>query len=410
MCFWNIGSTTPSYPCLFCTIHAIFYRLKKSIPLLKLPLFPRILITKMMEPEEVYRLSLCSHRMYSILTSSKLEIDAFHVRFSSRYIRVCITKSGKNSLIYFTYYKEFMDISQVIFRFLNLRAMFFFNLSFLPNDVFEIYNRIISLYSCPHIRWVFDLDQLWLEDLHEYLDIALAGKCHRLSFYNGTISRELLTELMDKTPVTTKLEITSNMPVEFQHPNAFKYKTIDYSEARWATLDDLKSVRNEWIVDLKSTNFDCHDINEFLKYWVNCDEAMLTRLTLQLKEDTVIDDIVLLDKLTVLLYYYKDLPHFVIKVKKITNEKLVVGHFEPKEDNRINFSVWSANEFPGVFDLLEMLEKIKELENELLRMEESEEVIDWREQNKRRREIPLEVEKLRRLMEEKDDFGFIYVS
>ncbi|KAF1764757.1 hypothetical protein GCK72_004707 [Caenorhabditis remanei] len=364
----------------------------------------------MMEPEEVYRLSLCSHRMYSILTSSKLEIDAFHVRFSSRYIRVCITKSGKNSLIYFTYYKEFMDISQVIFRFLNLRAMFFFNLSFLPNDVFEIYNRIISLYSCPHIRWVFDLDQLWLEDLHEYLDIALAGKCHRLSFYNGTISRELLTELMDKTPVTTKLEITSNMPVEFQHPNAFKYKTIDYSEARWATLDDLKSVRNEWIVDLKSTNFDCHDINEFLKYWVNCDEAMLTRLTLQLKEDTVIDDIVLLDKLTVLLYYYKDLPHFVIKVKKITNEKLVVGHFEPKEDNRINFSVWSANEFPGVFDLLEMLEKIKELENELLRMEESEEVIDWREQNKRRREIPLEVEKLRRLMEEKDDFGFIYVS
>ena len=97
-------------------------------------------------------------------------------------------------------------------------------------------------------------------------------------------------------------------------------------------------------------------------------------------------------------------------MKKITNEKLVVGHFEPTEDNRINFSVWSANEFPGVFDLLEMLEKIKELENELLRMEESEEVIDWREQNKRRREIPLEVEKLRRLMEEKDDFGFIYVS
>ncbi|KAF1764748.1 hypothetical protein GCK72_004698 [Caenorhabditis remanei] len=233
---------------------------------------------------------------------------------------------------------------------------------------------------------------------------------HTFVFHNGSLTGEFLTELMDRIPVTASFAVTADIPTDFKHSKAFKYKKIQYNEARWATLDDLKSVKNECFVNLKSSNFDCKDLNEFLKHWVDCDEAILTRLTLKLKEGTVIDETVLTDQLTILLYYVDDLPHFFIKMKKISNEKLVVGHLDFEKDKTVEFNVWPTDKWSGIFEMLELLEKVKELEKELLRIDEGEEPNSNEEiekRNRRRREIEEKVEHVRRQIDKLNEYGLI---
>ncbi|KAF1765107.1 hypothetical protein GCK72_005059 [Caenorhabditis remanei] len=102
---------------------------------------------------------------------------------------------------------------------------------------------------------------------------------------------------MDKIPVSKRLKIDSDIPVDFKHPNALKYYITKYNSGRWITLNDLKSIRNVGWIELKSTIFDCSDVNQFLRYWVNCEEDMLELLEMNLQEDAIIDVDALTDQL-----------------------------------------------------------------------------------------------------------------
>ena len=83
----------------------------------------------------------------------------------------------------------------------------------------------------------------------------------------------------------------------FKRFQALKYYVTRYNNGRWITLNDLKSIRNVGWIELKSTIFDCSDVNQFLNYWVNCEEDMLELLELKLKEGAIIDKDVLTDQL-----------------------------------------------------------------------------------------------------------------
>ena len=89
----------------------------------------------------------------------------------------------------------------------------------------------------------------------------------------------------------------------FIYLQALKFSSVEYREARWITVDDLKSVRIPGSVMLGTTNFDCSDINEFLKYWVDCDEFMMESMSLNMKESTVINRDVILDQLMAVQFY-----------------------------------------------------------------------------------------------------------
>ena len=65
-------------------------------------------------------------------------------------------------------------------------------------------------------------------------------------------------------------------------------------------MDDLKTIRNVLYVYLDSTIFNCQDINQFLHYWINCDEKMFGQMELQLDESVEIDEDVLKDGLITL--------------------------------------------------------------------------------------------------------------
>ncbi|KAF1764784.1 hypothetical protein GCK72_004734 [Caenorhabditis remanei] len=115
---------------------------------------------------------------------------------------------------------------------------------------------------------------------------------------------------MDKIPVSKRLEIGSDIPIDFKHPNALKYYVTKYNNGRWITMNDLKSIRNVGWIELKSTIFGCNDVNEFLRYWVNCEEDMLKLLDLNLKEGAFIDVDALTDQLITVRVEGASSPHF----------------------------------------------------------------------------------------------------
>ncbi|KAF1750045.1 hypothetical protein GCK72_016590 [Caenorhabditis remanei] len=229
--------------------------------------------------------------------------------------------------------------------------------------MFDLYNLVMSLYAPATIRWVLDVEVLPRETLLRYLDKGLSENCSEISIESGQLSIERLTELMDKIPVTKGLIVTSWIPSNFKHPNAFKYRTICYWMARWVTLDDLKSVRNADSVVLEWTNFDSKDMNEFLRYWVDCNEDMMKRIKLRIREGALIDKNILTDQLLVLEATEGGSQHYYLKKRNHKIGKLVLGRLEIVNGWRMQFSTYDSDHCPRSLAILEEMEKKAELKN-----------------------------------------------
>ena len=91
------------------------------------------------------------------------------------------------------------------------------------NTVLDLFKCISAVFSCPSVRWNFYLDELRTETMMHCLNLSLLEKCTGFSFMKGSLSTSLLTELMDKIPVSKRLEIGSDIPIDFKHPNVSFY-------------------------------------------------------------------------------------------------------------------------------------------------------------------------------------------
>ncbi|EFP08926.1 hypothetical protein CRE_18003 [Caenorhabditis remanei] len=221
---------------------------------------------------------------------------------------------------------------------------------FSRETMFDLYNLVVSLFAPATIRWVLDVFELSRETLLKYLDKGLSENCSEINIKSEDLSIKLLTELMDRIPLTKILKVTSWIPSDFKHPNAFKYRDIWYWQAQWVTLNDLKSVRNADSVVLEWTRFDSKDMNEFLRYWVECDEEMMKRLELNMYRGEDIDKNILFDQLLVLKVEEGNSQHYYLKKRNQNTGKIVLGHLEVKEFNWIVFSERNINTMTTLSD------------------------------------------------------------
>ncbi|EFO84567.1 hypothetical protein CRE_22590 [Caenorhabditis remanei] len=288
MCFWNIDTSIPK---------------QKPFLIMKLPLVPFKLVTEFMDSNEIIKLSMCSYRLECFLRISKYKLKKLNVHLSDHRLRYDLTQLNNRSRIFFRKQKSEKQLEPVS-KMQQLCERYYgedntiLNIEyFSSNTVFDLFKCISALFSCPSVGWNFYLDQLSTDTMMHYLNLSLAEKCTGFSFMRCSLSTPLLTELMDKIPVSKLLEIGSDIPIDFKHPNALKYYVTRYHNGRWITLNDLKSVRNVGWIELKSTIFNCSDVNQFLRYWVNCEEDMLELLELNLREGAIIDEDVLTDQL-----------------------------------------------------------------------------------------------------------------
>ncbi|EFO85803.1 hypothetical protein CRE_01603 [Caenorhabditis remanei] len=362
MCFWNIDTSIPKH---------------KPFLIRKLPLVPFKLVTEFMNSHEIIKLSMCSYRMESFLRVSKYKLEELHVHLSNQYLKYELAQS-----------KNFLSI---LFR---------------KGKSEKQLESVTKMQQLCESELEFYLDQLSTETMMHYLNLPLAEKCTGFSFMRGSLTAALLIELMDKIPVSKRLEIDSDIPIDFKHPNALKYYVTRYNNGRWITLNDLKSIRNVGWIELKSTIFDCSDVNQFLNYWVNCEEDMLELLDLNLKEDAFIDVFALTDQLITLRVEGASSSNFFIKAKNHKNRKFVLGHVEIGEGNSVGFTAWEATgKKTRVFRILELLERKKELEEEISMIETREnqvDISDFSEEIRKKTVAYAELQRLKTSLNEQD--------
>ncbi|KAF1764746.1 hypothetical protein GCK72_004696 [Caenorhabditis remanei] len=275
MCIWKTGKVSPTCRCTICRFLSKLFNLKFTpFPLLKLPLVPLRLITRMMNSNEILKLSICSYQMELFLKSSKYKVRGFHYQLNDSFLQFDMGKRDYLS-VNFEKVKNERQLEKVTkMKQLCNRGyqedQNIFSIEYISkNEILAMCNLVSSLYSSPFIQWAFHFDDMEMPTFWYYFDKALTGKCDMLVFREGSLSEELLTAVMDRAPVSMEMCIFSDISLNFRHSKAMKYFSINYKEARWVTVDDLKTVRNSKVVTLETTNFDSSDINEFLKYWVD---------------------------------------------------------------------------------------------------------------------------------------------
>ena len=84
----------------------------------------------------------------------------------------------------------------------------------------------------------------------------------------------------------------------------------------------------------------------------------------------------------------------------------MIGLVLLRGNNLLEFSTWEPDECEGVYELLVLLENKKELENEMEKIQE--EGVNTVEENRRVREIIMELEKVKDELVVKNERGFVF--
>ncbi|KAF1765019.1 hypothetical protein GCK72_004970 [Caenorhabditis remanei] len=384
-----------------------------TLPLLKLPYVPLNLITKMMNANEIIKLAMCSYRLELFLRGAKFRIREIHVHLSKESLQFDLIDSKNAWITCFRMRKSQNQIKNVtkLEQFCKrygkeVDNRLFIN-SFSMETIFDLYHRVTSLFSSFLVGWVFYADTINNRTFVTYLDRALSENGTWFTFINDSLSSEVLKEIMDKIPVTKRIEIEADTPMDFTHPNLLKYFVMKYKNGLWVTLDHLKSFRNVGFFEIFFSNFDCTDINKFLKYWIDCGETMIDLLAITLKEGTVPNVDILTDGLVTL---HEDdggrYPNIFMKGRNNNTRKEVIGLVLLRGNNLLEFSTWEPDECEGVHELLVLLENKKELEKEMKRIQE--EGMNTVEENRRVREIIMELEKVKDELVVKNERGFVF--
>ena len=72
---------------------------------------------------------------------------------------------------------------------------------------------------------------------------------------------------------------------------------MHYLDARWVTMDVLKSIKHSGNVALEFTNFSCKYINEYIHHWVNSEEDLIRDLDIGIQSGLEFNERELMDKL-----------------------------------------------------------------------------------------------------------------
>ncbi|CAL2031250.1 unnamed protein product [Caenorhabditis brenneri] len=166
-------------------------------------------------------------------------------------------------------------------------------------DCLNFIGALKGLPKMPKLEYRLDINGLEGKSLKEWLERCLVGGAYSKVTVFGrekkeeALSNEEMDFLMEIVEPDVVLELKCEVEEGYRNEKALQFKSFHYHHSNWLTLEDLKSIRNCDKVHVESTNFSNKDINKFLKYWVNCEEPMMNRLTIELKNgDVCVGDVI----------------------------------------------------------------------------------------------------------------------
>ncbi|PIC43948.1 hypothetical protein B9Z55_004493 [Caenorhabditis nigoni] len=259
----------------------------------------------MMTPTEIIKLAMSNFKLEILLRNRKYKINAIILQTGNNYPQID-TESAENCLSVF-FEKSENEKRYPVTQLVQLQdkyreeideKLYLTHVSL--EEMSSIYSNLTRLFSCPFYIWVLIFDEMKLDEFWEYTEKILTFEIRRLTVHGGRMSNDVLAKLMDETPEKAELYIDSDIPLDYSHPKALSFRSVDYEEAGWLKIEDLFNIRNSYTIKLERTNFDSIDVNSFLNYWSDCDKDMMEEISISLKEGTEIDEQEILKNLIVI--------------------------------------------------------------------------------------------------------------
>uniref|UniRef100_A0A1I7T3P0 FBA_2 domain-containing protein n=1 Tax=Caenorhabditis tropicalis TaxID=1561998 RepID=A0A1I7T3P0_9PELO len=342
-------------------IYSLFFAkpIKDPFPLNRLPDVPRIRIFRLMDGEEQVKLAFSSERMEQYIRIAKIryfdycqvQIDKEKFTIELKHSRLA-ARSGDSIM---RFQKTAKLIEKDMKPWLNEESS-------VMENVLTVTKRLQTTYPCKETGVIFidntpSVIKHVLEALDDFIYVSLGGK---------NLKVEAVDLAMDSFKKGREISYGAvEMPLDYSHPNAFKFVIIYYYDARWVRLENLFSMRGIRSVELERTNLKCEDLNTLLKYWTTSDERMTYGLRIGITQETNIQEKTLFDGLIVLKTVQSGTRvtllanHRKKLVLNITLEPKNFKVYEYSQDDHLTRS--QRTRFTKEYRILEILQKKKEL-------------------------------------------------
>ncbi|CAL2033676.1 unnamed protein product [Caenorhabditis brenneri] len=271
-------------------------------------------------------------------------------------------------------------------------------------DMAKEMNQLIEMETCAYD---FLLPIKSTEETINLMSRAIEGKCNFISLsarwyvkdrnrYERVIDKRIFDYLMDNLNLDVGMNINAFLPNNYNHENLFKFQENNFNEASWVTIELLKSLRNVQRLTLLNMNLNSKDINEFISYVANCEEDMVEDIRMSMNRESTFKEDEILDQLTSLRDSRYG-AHHLIKVRYPKNRKRILMQLRVYECMKTIHlvTIEKIEDYKVQLEILELMEKAKELEGELLETEEREKQVGGGHLMERKEAIRLELAEIR---------------
>ncbi|EGT54134.1 hypothetical protein CAEBREN_22099 [Caenorhabditis brenneri] len=199
-----------------------------------------------------------------------------------------------------------MDIDEIIYFQTTMRKIFPCKSGLVIDKTSSSFRKSVAILK--HLQSIISFKSLCLhvnlkgmtaEFFKEILTEPSLRDFESLGLENGEIDAECLDLVMGMAQSNRNLHIKGTMiPRDYYHENAFKFHDIYYNDAEWVCIENLLTLKDSYSVNLGWNLLTQHDVNTFIKFWIDSDHDMIQslsfRLLLAFRIERFFDDVVVL--------------------------------------------------------------------------------------------------------------------
>uniref|UniRef100_A0A1I7USG7 FBA_2 domain-containing protein n=1 Tax=Caenorhabditis tropicalis TaxID=1561998 RepID=A0A1I7USG7_9PELO len=129
---------------------------------------------------------------------------------------------------------------------------------------------IIAMFRIKSIAWRIRLEDNQTLDMRQLTGLPF-HICKKFKLSGGSVDKVCLRFIISRLNANTKLQIYSEIPVDFRCDEALKFSNCLYKDGRWMTTELLMSMRECQSLVLLRTNLKFEDVNHLLHHWADFD-------------------------------------------------------------------------------------------------------------------------------------------
>ncbi|CAL2030645.1 unnamed protein product [Caenorhabditis brenneri] len=265
-----------------------------------------------------------------------------------------------------------------------------------------ILKHLQNIISFKSLGLHVNFEGMTVECFKEILTEPALKDFESLGLENGEIGPECLDLVMGMAQSNRVLHIKGTMiPRDYYHENAFKFHDIYYNDAEWVCIENLLTLKDSYSVSLGWNLLTQHDVNTFIKFWIDSDHDMVQslsfRLLLAFRIERFFDDVVVLKGRPAIYLVVanptKQRKRPILRITCSADGMLCLKSCDKDKTFRLRGSLTDESWAPE-YKVLMMLNKKKELEAELQKIQQLLETSQDQNMIKKKNDLLRELENL----------------